>query len=200
MPVLVAGLLTLAVSALRLYGERHDWDPTWFAKAAGGGGGLMGIAFLVPVFGFWFGRRLASGGNRPAHAGKAALWCLLGFGLVFGVFAFVQRVLTEPMQQVWVMGIATPLVGLCALKAWRSAWFVCVLYGFLARLPVVAIQHQAIASGWDVHYAKGPPNVPADVVEVMLTVAQLTFWPLAFTPIVGGLFAALGAMTVRRGN
>ena len=31
----------------------------------------------------------------------------------------------------------------------------------------------------------------------LLTVAQLSFWPLAFTPLVGGLFALLGARTVR---
>ena len=57
-----------------------------------------------------------------------------------------------------MIGIGTPLVGLTAFMAWRAAWFTCVLYGFLARIPVIVIQHEAIKRGWDTHYAKGAPN------------------------------------------
>lgn len=198
-PVLVAGVLSLLVSLLRLYGElQPDWPALLFGRAAGGGMALVSIALLVPIFGFWFGRRLAAGGSRPPHAGKAMLLCLVGFGLVFGVFALANKVITDPAIQPWVLGIGTPLAGLTAFLAWRAAWFTCVVYGFLARIPVILIQQQALARGWDVHYAKAAPNTPPDQVEFVLTMAQVTFWPLAFTTIVGGLFAALGSLTVRK--
>ena len=95
-PVLVAGVITLLVSLLRLYGELQEWSPTLFGKAAGGGMGLVGIAFLVPIFGFWFGRRLAANGKRPAHAGKACSGACSASACVFGVFALATKVVTDP--------------------------------------------------------------------------------------------------------
>ena len=44
--VLVPSLLTLAVTALRLYGELQGWSPSLFSREAGGGGSLIGIVWL----------------------------------------------------------------------------------------------------------------------------------------------------------
>ena len=60
--VLVPAAITLGVTLLRLVGELLDWSPLLFNKEAGGGGALVGIAWLVPVFGAWFGWRLARAG------------------------------------------------------------------------------------------------------------------------------------------
>lgn len=202
-PVLVAGVITLAVSLLRLYGELHGESlglPPWLvSKAAGGALSPVGIAWLVPIFGFWFGRRLAANGKRPAHAGKAILWCLLGIPVTAGVFVLAGQVFRDSPVQAWVIGIGMPLASLAALKAWRAAWLVNLCYAVLARIPVLVIQHKAVQGGWDTHYAKGPrPDMTPEQIESALMLAQVSFWPFAFTTIVGGVFAALGAMTVKQ--
>ena len=58
--VLGPALITLAVTLLRLVGELQGWSPRLFSREAGGGGALVGISWLVPVFGAWFGCKLAS--------------------------------------------------------------------------------------------------------------------------------------------
>lgn len=196
--VLIAAVITLAVSLLRLYGELHGWPPLWCAKSPKEGLGLLGITWLVPVFGFWFGRRLAASGNRPAHAGKAVLWCLLGLMLTAGI-GWVAMTQAPPSMMPWLFGIGMPLAGLTAFKGWRSAWFATAGYGVLARIPVLVIQHEAIARGWNTHYAKGPrPDMTPAQIEAALTLVEATFWPFAFTAIIGTMFAVLGAVTTKR--
>ncbi|GAB4136533.1 MAG: hypothetical protein Fur0037_01160 [Planctomycetota bacterium] len=196
-PILIAGVLSLGVTLLRLYGELQQWDPRFFNREAGGFG-LVGISFLVPVFGFWFGRRLAAAGRRPRHAGKAALICIVGTVVLAGILALVEKYVTDDSARTLVFAGGSVLTGLAALVAWPSAWVACAFYGVLARIPVILVQHEALARGWDVHYAKGPPKMPKEQVEFSLLVAQATLWPFAYTVLIGGIFAALGAATVRK--
>src|SRR5258707_14938856 len=80
--ILVPALITLAVTLLRLTGELMHWSKALFNPAAGGGGALVGIAWLVPVFGVYFGLKLAGAGLAPAAVGRpsaipssASPWC-----------------------------------------------------------------------------------------------------------------------------
>src|SRR5256885_44303 len=45
--VLVAALITLVITGLRLLGEQEKWDPTWFGRESGGGLALVAIAWLA---------------------------------------------------------------------------------------------------------------------------------------------------------
>ncbi|MFY9344666.1 MAG: hypothetical protein WAT39_19390, partial [Planctomycetota bacterium] len=59
MPLLLAAVVTFALTGVRLAGELLG-GPEWlFGRAAGGGGALLGIGWLIPVVGAWFGRRLS---------------------------------------------------------------------------------------------------------------------------------------------
>ena len=49
--ICVPALITLGVTLLRLIGELQNWSPRLFNREAGGGGALVGIAWLVPIFG-----------------------------------------------------------------------------------------------------------------------------------------------------
>ena len=69
--VLVPALITLAVTVLRLVGELMRWDPRFFSREAGGAGAIVGIVWLVPVFGVYFARKLVSAGEGPGGAGEA---------------------------------------------------------------------------------------------------------------------------------
>lgn len=208
-PLAIAAVLSLLVNGLRLYGELEQWDVPFlgknlFSTEAGGGGSMLGITWLVPVFGFWFGRRLARGGHGPTNPiGKTLLLHLLGAALTFGVMGLV---LGAKLFEDWkVAGYVTfgcgVLFGLFALKAWPRAYLIHLAYGVLARAPVVLIQFVAIKKGWDTHFSKAHPDLPKDPDSTLLalTLAQTTFWPLTFTVLVGGIFATIGAKTVRQG-
>src|SRR5438445_9338436 len=80
--ILVPAVITLAVTLLRLLGELMRWSPTLFNPAPGGGGALVGIAWLVPFAGLYFALRLALAGERPAGVGPAIGYPLLGVGLL----------------------------------------------------------------------------------------------------------------------
>ena len=80
--ILVPAIITLAVTLLRLVGELQGWSPRFFSKEAGGGGALVGIAWLVPVFGAWFGWKLARAGERPGALGRALGLTVLALALL----------------------------------------------------------------------------------------------------------------------
>ena len=52
--ILVAAVITLAVTLLRLVGELQQWSSALFNREPGGGGAIVGIVWLVPVFGIYF--------------------------------------------------------------------------------------------------------------------------------------------------
>lgn len=91
--ILVPALFPLAVSLIRLTGELRNWSPALFNREAGGGGALIGIVWLIPVFGILFGLRRAREGQAPASVGKALGWAALAFALNtalgLGAFALV---------------------------------------------------------------------------------------------------------------
>ena len=80
--ILVPAVITFAVTLLRLTGELMHWSPILFNAHAGGGGAIVGIAWLVPVFGVYFGLKLANAGQAPAAVGPAIVYSILGFALV----------------------------------------------------------------------------------------------------------------------
>jgi hypothetical protein len=75
--IFVPALITLAITRLRLTGELMKGSPVFFNKSAGGGA-LIGISWLVPIFGFYFVYQLMRANEHPA-----------GIGGVFG-FSFLE--------------------------------------------------------------------------------------------------------------
>jgi hypothetical protein len=71
--ILVPAIISLAVTLLRLVGELYNWTPMFFDASAGGGGALVGISWLVPIFGIYFAWKLARSGNGPASAARSSV-------------------------------------------------------------------------------------------------------------------------------
>jgi hypothetical protein len=197
--ILIAAILSLLVTAVRLYGELEGWNPTIWNREPGGGGSPLGVSWLMLPFGFWFGRRLAKGGSRPGPTGKALLLHVVGIGLVVGVFALAINFLSDWHQRAYLINGGAVACGLLALFAWPRAWLTNVTYALLARAPVAVVQYLSIDRGWDTHFAKGPPESPPEDALFLLTMAQFGMWPFAITALVGGLCAVLGAATVKKG-
>ncbi len=90
--ILVPALLSLAVTLLRLAGERGHWSARWFSSETSGirptgVSWVVGITWLAIPFGAYFGWRLASSGKGHSSALRSFfLWpelalTLLAYGL-----------------------------------------------------------------------------------------------------------------------
>jgi hypothetical protein len=199
--VLVPALVTLAVTLLRLTGELLRWSPALFSREAGGGGALVGIVWLIPVFGVYFALGLMAAGQGPERAGKALGWAMLAFALNtalgFGSFALVK----SPVAQLGIFTVTSWLAIAVARPGWPALWRVLLVYGFAARLPVLVVMLLAIFGGWDSHYAKPRPDFPAMGPWGLFfwtgLLPQLSVW--IYLTVVGGLiFGALAAAIRRR--
>jgi len=70
--IFIPSVITLAVTLLRLIGELQHWSPVLFNPTAGGGGAIMGITWLVLIFGVYFALKLFNAGEGSARIGKAS--------------------------------------------------------------------------------------------------------------------------------
>jgi len=201
--ILVPAVITLAVTLLRLVGELQGWSPTLFNREAGGGGALVGIAWLVPVFGAYFGWRLARAGSAPGSLGRALGLTLLALALVPALgFMLETAGLNQPNRTTLSLFMVASIVALVVgFRAWPALGRTLLRYGLAARIPVVLVMLAAILGSWGTHYDVAPPNFPemsalAKWFWIGL-LPQLTIW-MAFTVVIGGLFGIVAAAVARR--
>lgn len=203
--VLVPAVITLAVTLLRLVGELQGWSPALFNKQAGGGGSLVGITWLVPVFGALFGWKLARAGVASGAVGRGLGLALLGFALMPAAgFGAIRLAGLDP-QGFGTFGVfvVLSLVGLAiGLRAWPALGRVLLRYALAARLPVIVVMLVAMLANWGTHYDVAPPGFPemSPLAKwlVIGVLPQLTIW-IWFTVTVGAIFGiAAGAIASRR--
>ena len=203
--ITVPALITLAITVLRLVGERQGWSTIWFSPKAGGGLAPIGIVWLVPIFGVYFAVKLSSAGDAPAKAGRVALFALLGLAVsVVGfVIAFLISKPGALLAQA-VVGIASIVAIIVQRKVWPALFKTLLAYAYAARIPVAVIMFFAIRGNWGTHYDGPPPNFPADMswfpkFILIGAIPQLVFW-IVFTVIFGMLFGAMGLAIASRGK
>ncbi len=203
--ILVPAVITLAVTLLRLLGELQGWSPVLFSREPGGGGALVGIAWLVPLFGAWFGWKLVRSGERP-RVGRTLALTLLAL-VILPASGFLAAKLGVEETSVTTLSIyaVVSLVGLAlALLAWPSLGRVLLAYGLAARIPVALVMLAAILGSWGTHYDVMPPGAPEmSGLRKWLVIGllpQMTIW-LWFTAVIGGLFGTVaGAIAGRSGG
>jgi hypothetical protein len=200
--ILVPALITLAVTLLRLTGELLHWSPTLFNAAAGGGGAVVGITWLVPVFGIYFGLKLARAGLAGA-TGPAVGFALLGL-LIMPIGGFAAVKLGVPQQSLVLLGIFVVLsvIGaVIAYRGWPALGRVLLAYGLAARVPVALLMLAAMLGNWGTHYDVAPPDFPAMSPfakwVVIGLVPQMTIW-IWFTIAMGALLGAIAAAVTGR--
>jgi hypothetical protein len=199
--ILVPAIITLAVTLLRLTGELLNWSPVFFSRQAGGAGAIVGIVWLVFVFGIYFAVKLWRRGERPSSLGRVFGYPALGLALTIGAIAGTDAAGMSQNAQFLVI-VAVSLVGLViAMNGWKELGKTLVLYGLAARIPVALVMLVAIFRNWGTHYDVVPPNFPE--MEPLAkwfwigVLPQLTIW-IAFTVIVGMLFGAIAAAVLSR--
>jgi len=202
--ILVPSLITLAVTVLRLVGELNEWSPSLFGKAAGGGASLVGIAWLVPVFGVYFGVRLARMGGAPAGLLRAIGLALLAILVMVAAGFLAGEVLRLPqLAMLLLFAVVSAAAIAIAHRGWPALSRVLLGYGLAARVPVIVVMLIAMLANWRTHYDVPPPNWPEvdqwNVFAKWLAIGvlpQLTIW-IALTVVIGILFGAIAAGVAR---
>jgi hypothetical protein len=202
--ILVPAVITLAVTLLRLTGELLHWSPKLFNPAAGGGGALVGIAWLVPVFGAWFGWKLARAGERPASVGKAIGFAVLGFAIMPALGFLAIKLFGLPQQglSTFAVFIVLALIGaFLAYRAWPGLGKTLFAYALAARIPVIIVMLVAMLGNWGTHYDVAPPDFPAmGAIQKWLMIGvlpQLTIW-IWFTIALGAIAGSIAAAVAGR--
>lgn len=199
--ILVPSLITLAVTILRLVGELQHWSPLLFNRAGGGGGALVGISWLAPIFGIYFAVKLASSGARPASLGKAIGFTLLGLVVMAGGGALLGMGLGRNFALVLGGFVVLAAAAVIPLAGWPALTKTLIAYGYAARIPVAIVMFLAMQGNWGTHYDALPPNLPEMSFSMKYLsfglLPQLILW-IAFTVITGSLLGIIAAAIFRR--
>ena len=201
--ILVPALITLAVTLLRLVGELQHWSPALFNREAGGGGALIGIGWLVPIFGIYFALKHAGRGERPASVGKALGLAFLAFLFTpaAGFVAFAMKL--SAVGGLGIFAVTSWISIVVAFRAWPALGRTLLAYAFAARIPVALVMLPAILGNWGTHYDAPPPDSPEVLVMAPLVkwfwiglVPQLTIW--IYVTVVGGILVGSLALAVSK--
>ena len=201
--ILVPSLITLVITLLRIAGELRHWSPTLFNSSPGGGGALVGITWLVLIFGVYFALKLSSDGKGPASAGRSAGMAVFGLLLLVGG-GFVAAAPQVNIPGKLVIGLLLfATAAALQFKTWPALSKALLAYGYAARIPVVLVSFFAIRGNWGTHYDALPPGLPETsfwtrYLQTVL-VPQLIFW-IAFTVVVGTLFGSIATAIRSRQN
>jgi len=191
---LIPGLITLAVSVVRLLGELQLGPPILFNRNPGGDGALIGVTWLVPIAGLWFAWKARNAGFVPVSPARGVLWPLFGTLAMAACAALVIGVIKLSLPVALL--VIAPLALACTLfvrAAWPALFRSLAVYGLYARVPVIGITALAAFRGWDTHYQKvGPDDLPLSpgMQTLWIGVAQIGIW-IPLTVLIGGLIGGL---------
>ncbi len=199
--VRIPGAITLAVTLLRLAGELMGGSEKLFNRAAGGPLAVVGIVWLVPVFGIYFGLRLARAGQGPPSRGRAIGLAFAGLACWVVLGVLWSRLGLAPMTEIFLWSASGAVSAAIAYQGWIALGRALLAYGLVARVPVIVVMLLAILGNWGTHYELGRPDlapIPSPLFRwfVIGLVPQLGLW-VPFTMVVGGLLGGFTALAAR---
>jgi hypothetical protein len=204
--IAVPALITLAVTLLRLAGELLNWSPVLFGKAAGGGASIVGIVWLVPIFGIYFAYKLIKLGFSPTSGWRVIGSCLGAFALLAVTGVIMTPLEPGPVTGLIVFGIMSLVAAWLAAMTWPALGRTLLAYTIAARIPVAVVMLIAMFGNWGTHYDVPPPGEENAVIGTWSPFVKwlaIGFWPqftiwIAITFILGGIFAGITALVMRR--
>jgi len=198
--ILVPAVICLGVTLLRLYGELQNWSEFWFSRKAGGGGSPIGVSWLTLIFAAYFGYKLVKAGETPKSNLRVILSAVAGIAILVGA----GLIAGQPPIPTWkfvVLFLLTVLAIAIQYPAWPKLFKTLLAFGYAVRIPVVIVMYFAIRGQWGTHYDVLPPDFTD--TGFWSTYMQIGFLPqmilwIAFTVVIGGLFAGIAAAIANR--
>ncbi len=195
--IMAPALITLGVTILRLVGELRHWSKGWFNPEPGGFLAVMGIVWLVPIFGVYFALKLSAVGQGPERAGHAIGHAALGAILLVLGFYLFNRGVIRGFRGIVVMWAVAVLGAAIQFPTWRHLFRVLVVYAYAARIPVTIVMAIATWAGWESHYSTVQPGESRLLMFFLFAFIPQLVWWVAFTVIAGSLFGTLATWVVR---
>src|SRR5215470_5537307 len=143
--ILIPGVITLAVTLLRLVGELQHWSPILFKPSAGGLGSIIGISWLPFIFGIYFALKLSREGEMPVSLARGIGLPILGVAIIMAG-GFAGGAMHLGFQSRAILQYGTMFVaGIIQYPAWPALFKVLLAYGLTARVPVAILMWFAMA-------------------------------------------------------
>jgi len=198
--VLAPALIAIAVTLLRLTGELAGW-PRPFVNRDVCGKAILGVVWLVPIFGIYFAAKLLPLGYLPARLGRSFAYAAVGLALKLAGTALIETPgLEYATRLVGNLGLTTAGLVLSAL-AWPQLFKLLLAYGYASRLPIAAVQFLAMRGHWGTHYDALDPGIPAIgfwPTFIRTSLVPNIFFMEAYTVILGLLFGLVWTVLTRR--
>ncbi len=195
--ILYPALITLAVTLIRVVGELQQGSKKLFNAEPGGAWAIVGIVWLVPIFGAYFGFRLARAGDRPARVGRGLAIGLLGAVVLVAGYLLFQKVM-QSLTGIVVMWTMAALAGSLQIFSWRRLFSVLAAYAYSARIPVAIVMFVATIKNWPSHYNANVPGFSTWSGFLLFGFIPQLVWWVSFT-IVLGMIAGLVAAALAKG-
>ncbi|PYT02382.1 MAG: hypothetical protein DMF60_21505 [Acidobacteria bacterium] len=199
--IFLPALLSLAVTILRLVGERAHWSIHWFSTETGGPvpsgmSWLIGITWLALPFGVYFALKLAAAGHGPRRTAKAVGYAFTGLVILLLVYySFLPRLTVGFPQILIFIWLAMAIPAAIQLLGWPELFKTLLAYGLASRIPVVIVMFFAMRGDWGTHYdfVGMPEQFQMPLWPRFFWLAffpQLIFW-VAFTILMGSLTGSI---------
>lgn len=198
--VALPALVSVGITVLRLTGELLHW-PKPLVNSEVCGKAILGVIWLVPIFGIFFAFKLSRNGKAPEKFGRA---------MVLAISALLLKLAGTLVMESHGMGYAARIsinlmitlgsISLSAL-AWLALSKVLLVYGYASRIPVMPVQFLAMRGHWGTHYDALDAGFPP--IGFWPTFLRVSFVPNIFfmetyTVIVGVLVGIAAVAVLRR--
>ena len=193
-------LIAIGVTTLRLFGELLHW-PKPLVNSDVCGKAILGVIWLVPIFGIYFAVRLFHVGNAPQRFGRPMVLAVSALALKLGgTFLMESHGLTYG-PRLSINFIVTVIGVVLSFIAWSTLAKVLLVYAYLSRIPVAIVQYLAMRGHWGTHYDAMDPGFPP--IGFWPTFLRVSFVPNiffmeAYTVIVGALVGIAAVAVLRR--
>jgi len=198
--IVVSALIAVAVTVLRAFGEVHHW-PTPLVNSSVCGKAILGVVWLVPLFGIYFALRLFRADSQPRFMARAVVLAIASLLLKLGGTLVMERPGVAYLTRVSLNFAITALTLCLQAVAWPELFKALLAYGYASRIPISVVEFLAMRGHWGTHYDALDPGFP-----------QIGFWPTytrvslvpniffmeAYTVVVGGLFGIFTVAVMRR--
>jgi hypothetical protein len=163
--VAIPAIISICVTGLRLVGELMHW-PKPLVNSEVCGKAILGVVWLVPIFGTYFAVKLYRAGDAPQRFARPMVLAISAFVLKLAGTFVMESHLMSYAPRLATNFMITLVAMVLSLLAWPTIAKALLVYGYLSRIPVAIAQYLAMRGRWGTHYDALDPGFP-----------PIGFWP-----------------------